>query len=89
MSYKSIQEIPRKIPIFPLTGAVLFPDTQLPLNIFEPRYVQMVNSALASPDRLIGMIQPSSSETKGAGSLKKLDALEEYLLLMKQKTTVI
>ena len=72
MQFKSIQEIPKKIPIFPLTGAVLFPDTQLPLNIFEPRYVQMVDSALASPDRLIGMIQPSSSESKGAGSLKKI-----------------
>ncbi len=72
MKFKTTQSIPKKIPIFPLTGAVLFPDTQLPLNIFEPRYVQMVDSALASPDRLIGMIQPSSIETKGGGSLKKV-----------------
>ena len=72
MQFKTIQEIPKKIPIFPLTGAVLFPDTQLPLNIFEPRYVQMVDSALASPNRLIGMIQPSSSTTMGTGSLKKV-----------------
>ena len=75
MQFKRTQEIPKKIPIFPLTGAVLFPDTQLPLNIFEPRYVQMVDSALASPDRLIGMIQPSSSDTKGAGSLKKIGCI--------------
>ena len=72
MQFKTIQEIPKKIPIFPLTGAVLFPDTQLPLNIFEPRYLQMVDSALASPSRLIGMIQPTSSETKGSGNLKKV-----------------
>ena len=75
MKFKTTQEIPKKIPIFPLTGAVLFPDTQLPLNIFEPRYIQMVDSALASPNRLIGMIQPSSSETKGLGNLKKVGCI--------------
>ena len=56
----NIQDLSRKIPIFPLTGAVLFPGTQLPLNIFEPRYVQMIDDALASPGRLLGMIQPAS-----------------------------
>ena len=75
MKFKTPQAIPKKIPIFPLTGAVLFPDTQLPLNIFEPRYVQMVNSALASPDRLIGMIQPSSVDSKGSGSLRKIGCI--------------
>ncbi len=75
MQFKTIQEIPKKIPIFPLTGAVLFPDTQLPLNIFEPRYVQMIDSALASPNRLVGMIQPSSTETKGVGNLKKVGCI--------------
>ena len=47
----NIQDLSRKIPIFPLTGAVLFPGTQLPLNIFEPRYVQMIDDALAKPFR--------------------------------------
>ena len=75
MKFKTPQAIPKKIPIFPLTGAVLFPDTQLPLNIFEPRYVQMVNSALASPDRLIGMIQPSSVDSKGNESLRKIGCI--------------
>ena len=64
-----VQDLSRKIPIFPLTGAVLFPGTQLPLNIFEPRYVQMIDDALASPGRLLGMIQPEktnqSSTNKG------------------------
>lgn len=48
---------PKRIPIFPLTGAILFPGLQLPLHIFEPRYRAMVGEALAR-DRLIGMIQP-------------------------------
>ena len=61
-SYQSIDELPRKIAIFPLTGAVLFPQTQLPLNIFEPRYLQMIDEALSSPDRILGMIQPSLSK---------------------------
>ena len=51
------------IPVFPLNGAVLFPKTNLPLNIFEDRYIAMVDYAL-SKDRLIGMIQ-----TKNTGEL--------------------
>ncbi|HEY8351407.1 MAG TPA: LON peptidase substrate-binding domain-containing protein [Sphingomonadales bacterium] len=48
---------PRVIPVFPLAGAILLPRGNLPLNIFEPRYLAMVRDALAS-DRVIGMIQP-------------------------------
>ena len=48
---------PETLPLFPLTGALLLPGGQLPLNIFEPRYLAMVDAALAG-DRLIGMIQP-------------------------------
>ena len=56
-----------RVPIFPLGGALLFPRTQLPLHIFEPRYRAMVRDALAS-DRLIAMIQPKDSgSTSGAG----------------------
>ena len=47
----------KRLPIFPLTGAVLFPGMQLPLHIFEPRYRAMVGDALIR-DRLIAMIQP-------------------------------
>jgi Lon protease-like protein len=69
----NIQDLSRKIPIFPLTGAVLFPGTQLPLNIFEPRYVQMIDDALAGPGRLLGMIQPASqNQEAGNKSLKKV-----------------
>lgn len=47
------------IPVFPLTGVLLLPRALLPLNIFEPRYLAMTRDALASPHRLIGMIQPA------------------------------
>lgn len=50
-------DLPRELAVFPLSGAVVMPGVQLPLNIFEPRYLQMVSDALAG-SRLIGMIQP-------------------------------
>ena len=50
-----------RVPVFPLAGALLFPGSQLPLHIFEPRYRAMVRDALAS-DRLIAMIQPKDAE---------------------------
>jgi hypothetical protein len=53
----SIQTLPSIIPLFPLTGAVVLPHGQLPLNVFEPRYLNMVFDALSGP-RLIGMVQP-------------------------------
>jgi Lon protease-like protein len=55
--YTSPDDLPQKIAIFPLEGALLLPRAQLPLNIFEPRYVQMISDAM-SADRIIGMIQP-------------------------------
>ena len=51
------RKLPRTLPIFPLPGAVLMPGNDLPLNIFEPRYLNMVSDALGS-HRMIGMIQP-------------------------------
>ena len=58
-TYLSPTEIPPVIPVFPLTGALLLPRADLPLNIFEPRYLAMVDDALAG-GRLIGMVQPLS-----------------------------
>jgi len=58
------EDLPETLPIFPLGGVLLLPTGQLPLNIFEPRYLEMVNTALAS-HRMIGMIQPNP---KGAGA---------------------
>ena len=53
-----MEKLPENIPLFPLPGALLLPNSRLPLNIFEPRYINMVEDALATKHRLIGMIQP-------------------------------
>ena len=72
ITINSIEDLPKRIPIFPLTGAVLFPGTQLPLNIFESRYINMIDDALASTDRLIAMIQPASSKDSDSKILKNV-----------------
>lgn len=59
--YDDIDELPEVLPLFPLSGAVLLPRGELPLNIFEPRYMDMVDDAIAG-SRLIGMIQPLPSD---------------------------
>ena len=56
--------LPASLPLFPLSGVLLLPRGLLPLNIFEPRYLNMVDDALAA-DRMIGMIQPSDPEPLG------------------------
>lgn len=56
--YRSSADLPGVIPVFPLAGALLLPRGQLPLNIFEPRYLAMIDDALRDGHRLIGMIQP-------------------------------
>ena len=53
-----MEKLPENIPLFPLPGALLLPNSRLPLNIFEPRYIRMVEDTLATKHRLIGMIQP-------------------------------
>ena len=62
---KDAAELPRQIPVFPLTGTLLLPWNFLPLHIFEPRYRRMLEDALAG-DRIIGMIQPLESPGAGA-----------------------
>ncbi len=57
--FPAFTDLPAAIPLFPLAGAVVLPGVQLPLNIFEPRYLRMVTDALAS-NHLIGLIQPTS-----------------------------
>jgi Lon protease-like protein len=61
--YHNIDDLPRTLGIFPLTGVLLLPRGQLPLNVFEPRYLALVESAL-SGSRLIGLIQPTEHEEK-------------------------
>ena len=57
-NYRRLADLPSAIPVFPLTAALLLPGGRMPLNIFEPRYLQMVDAAMAA-ERIIGMIQPS------------------------------
>ena len=66
----NIQELPKTIPVFPLSNFIMFPGTTVPLNIFEPRYLQMVNDSMKK-HRMIGMIQPRKT-----GVLKKPDLYE-------------
>ena len=59
--YRGPADLPSTLPVFPLPGALLLPRGQMPLNIFEPRYLALVDDALRSGHRLIGMIQPDSA----------------------------
>ena len=52
-----IEDLPKKIPVFPLSNFIIFPKTAVPLNIFEPRYIDMINDSMKN-NKLIGMIQP-------------------------------
>ena len=60
---KSIISLPKEIPIFPLSNFIIFPKTSVPLNIFEPRYINMIDDAMKG-NRMIGMIQPRSFNQK-------------------------
>ena len=91
--YKSLarRTTPSRIPIFPLGGAVLLPVCDLPLNIFEPRYLNMIDDALKG-DRLIGMIQPAQeengsdiSEVGGLGRIIQFSETDDgrYLIVLK------
>ena len=57
------EDLPNKIPVFPLSNFIIFPKTTVPLNIFEPRYIDMINDSMKS-NKLIGMIQPKNSNIK-------------------------
>ena len=53
-------ELPETIPMFPLSGSLLLPRSRLPLHIFEPRFLQMIEDTLKTPGRVIGMVQPNA-----------------------------
>ena len=91
-----IDNLSKIIPIFPLSNFIIFPKTTVPLNIFEPRYLDMVNDSMKS-DKLIGMIQPKNSKNENAkpklhnvGCLGKITSFREtedgrYLIELKGK----
>ena len=87
-------ELPKIISVFPLSNFIIFPNTTVPLNIFEPRYIDMINDSMKS-DKLIGMIQPKNSnndktlpELYSVGCLGKITSFREtedgrYLIELK------
>ncbi len=91
-----MKKFPKIIPIFPLSNFIIFPNTTVPLNIFEPRYIDMVNDSMRS-DKLIGMIQPKNSKDQNdipklhdVGCLGKITSFREtedsrYLIELKGK----
>ena len=94
-NFKQEIKLPDIIPIFPLKGVVLFPDTYLPLNIFEPRYLKMIDQAISNENRLIGMIQPQNTKEADdkltffrvgcAGKIVKFEETDDnrYLITLK------
>ena len=86
-----INELPEKIPIFPLSNFIIFPETTVPLNIFEPRYIQMIDDSMKS-NRMIGMIQPKkisdlTNSLYDVGCLGKITSFNEtkdgrYLIVL-------
>ena len=76
-----MDNLPKEIPIFPLSNFIVFPKTSVPLNIFEPRYIEMINDSMKS-NKLIGMIQPKKSkniipELYQIGCLGKITGFKE------------
>ena len=64
-----LTNFPEAIPIFPLPGALLLPRSRLPLHVFEPRYLQMLDDSLKTPERLIGMVQPNEVAGRAGNGL--------------------
>jgi len=91
-----MNNFPKIIPVFPLSNFIIFPNTTVPLNIFEPRYLDMVNDSMKS-NKLIGMIQPKNSKNENGipklydvGCLGKIMSFREtedgrYLIELKGK----
>jgi Lon protease-like protein len=78
---KIIRQLPKKISIFPLSNFIIFPNTTVPLNIFEPRYIDMINDSMKS-DKIIGLIQPrdqnrSMPELYSVGCAAKITSYDE------------
>ncbi len=65
--YRSLSDLPAQLPVFPLQGCILLPRSNLPLNIFEPRYLSMVDDVIAG-NRIIGVVQPIGAEEESPTS---------------------
>lgn len=69
---KKLPDLPDVIPVFPLPGALLLPRSRLPLHMFEPRYLQMIDDALKTDTRLIGMVQPNAVPGREGTGLQRI-----------------
>lgn len=74
VSYRKVSDLPECVPVFPLTGALLLPGGRMPLNIFEPRYLAMIDDTFIGK-RLIGMVQPRLDGAKRADGEPELCAV--------------
>jgi len=68
------QDLPKTIPVFPLSNFIIFPHTTVPLNIFEPRYVEMINDSMKT-NKMIGLIQPKNNDDNSIPGLHKIGCL--------------
>ena len=73
-----MQNLPKKIPIFPLSNFIIFPKTSVPLNIFEPRYIKMVDESMKT-NKFIGMIQPKNSKSENELELYNIGCLGKII----------
>ena len=73
-----MRNLPKKIPIFPLSNFIIFPKTSVPLNIFEPRYIEMVDESMKT-DKFIGMIQPKNSKGGNTTDLYNVGCLGKII----------
>ena len=69
-----MKNFPKKIPIFPLSNFIIFPQTTVPLNIFEPRYVEMIQDSMKT-DKMIGLVQPKTNNDRTISDLHKIGCL--------------
>ena len=72
------QDLPKIIPVFPLSNFIIFPDTTVPLNIFEPRYVEMINDSMEK-NKLIGLIQPKNNNVNSVIDLHETGCLGKII----------
>jgi len=72
------QDLPKIIPIFPLSNFIIFPDTTVPLNVFEPRYVEMINDSMKK-NKLIGLIQPKNNNSDSVIDLHETGCLGKII----------
>ena len=71
-------DLPKIIPIFPLSNFIIFPDTTVPLNIFEPRYVEMINDSMKT-NKFIGLIQPKKNNNKSIPDLHETGCMGKII----------